>query len=46
MGENPLDGAASVTKAMMRMCAPQWGQTSGSDSNSRAHSDQGSITQR
>jgi hypothetical protein len=31
-------GAASVKKAMMRMSAPQLGQTSGSDSNSRASS--------
>jgi hypothetical protein len=33
-----LTGAASVTKAMMRMSAPQLGQVSGSDSNSRASS--------
>lgn len=31
-------GAASVMNAMMRMPAPQLGQTSGSDSNSRANS--------
>lgn len=31
-------GAASVTKAMMRPSAPQLGQTSGKDSNSRANS--------
>jgi hypothetical protein len=31
-------GAASVMKAMMRRLAPQLGQTSGSDSNSRASS--------
>ncbi|WP_213380611.1 hypothetical protein [Allochromatium tepidum] len=35
-------GVASVMKAMMRMSAPQLGQTSGSDSNSRA----GSMAQR
>ena len=29
-------GAASVTKAMMRLSAPQFGQVSGRDSNSRA----------
>ena len=31
-------GTASVTKAMMRMSAPQLGQASGRDSNSRASS--------
>ncbi len=35
-------GVASVMKAMMRMSAPQLGQTSSRDSNSRASS----MTQR
>jgi hypothetical protein len=35
-------GAASVMNAMMRMSAPQLGQTSGRDSNNRASS----MTQR
>ena len=38
--------AASVTKAMMRMCAPQLGQTSGGDANSRDCSLSGSTAQR
>jgi hypothetical protein len=39
-------GAASVTKAMMRVSAPQVRQVSGSDTNSRACAQQGSIAQR
>jgi hypothetical protein len=39
-------GADSVMKAIRRMSAPQLGQTSGSDANSRACSDRRSMTQR
>ena len=39
-------GAASVMNAMLRIAAPPLGPVSGSDSNSRACSDQGSMAQR